>query len=238
MADAATTIRKDRLLSQGAHEIRNSAAVIIGYGRMLVGDRIGPLNDQQRKLLNDMSASAAKLAILADEMSFLALLQVGSVKFNKTRVELAPLILEEIPAVPPVPDHPTTIRLIDGAPRAAVDADETRLRPTLRALLFAHRRELISSDELCVALDRMTHQGRPAIRMSIAGVDLIDEVAHLPLGELSPFLEFRGGVGYTLSIAREVVIAHSGEILSRTRPREDPRYTPFIDGAVVVLPEA
>ena len=74
--------------------------------------------------------------------------------------------------------------------------------------------------------------------MTIAGADLIDELTGLPLGAMSPFLEFRGGIGYTLSIAREVVVAHGGEIVSRTRPREDPGHTPFIDGAAVVFPEA
>ena len=161
MVDAATTRQKDPLLSQGAHEIRNPTAVIIGYSRMLMGDKMGSLNDRQRKLLNEILTSAAKLTALADEMTFLGQLHVGSIKFDKTRLELAPLILEQIPSVPAVPDRDTTIRLIDRAPGAKIEGDRNHLRKTLQSLLFAHRRELIFSDELCVALDRVTHQGRP-----------------------------------------------------------------------------
>ena len=238
MPDAATTPMKHPMLSQGAHEIRNPAAVIIGYVRMLTGDKMGPINDRQRKLLNDILGSAGRLAALAEEMSFLGQLQVGSVKFNKTRIELAPLVLEQIALVPPTPDRETTIRLIDRAPGAVIDGDKKQLRTTLQSLLFAHRRELIHSDELCVTLDRVTHAARPAIRLTMAGADLINEVGRLPVSELSPFVEFRGGVGFTLSIAHQVVLAHDGEILSRTRPREDPKHSPYIDGAVLLLPEA
>jgi K+-sensing histidine kinase KdpD len=238
MVDAATTPMKHPMLSQGAHEIRNPAAVIIGYVRMLTGEKMGPVNGRQQKILNEISASAAKLAALAEEMSFLGQLQVGSVEFNKTRLQLAPLILAEIATVPAVPERETTIRLMDGAPDAVIDGDKTLLHRTLQALLIAHRRELIYSTELVLTLDRTTYEGRPAIRISMAGADLIDEVSHLPLPELAPFFEFRGNVGFSLSIAREVIVAHGGVILSRTRPREDPRHTPFIDGAVFLLPEA
>ena len=62
MSDTATPKAKDKALSHGAHEIRNSAAVIIGYLRMLTSDRMGAITEPQRRVLNEISKSAAKLS--------------------------------------------------------------------------------------------------------------------------------------------------------------------------------
>ena len=235
MADAATAKeKKDLLLSHGAHEIRNPVAVILGYVRILTSERTGPLTELQHKVLNDVAASTAKLAVLAEEMSFLARLLVGSTPFARTRVELSALIAAQIPSVGPGLERDVAINVIDNAPAAAVNGDAQRLGETFNSLMFAQRRELFTCDELCVAIDRVPGS-EPTVRVTIGGADRIDDLRRLPPSELIPLVELRGGVGYKLTIARHVIEAHGGRVFSRTEAGDTPRSVLNI-GAVVVLP--
>ena len=238
MANAATEPeKKDALLSQGAHEVRNAISVILGYARMLSSERLGPVSDSQRKAAVEIVNSAAKLKILADEMSQLSRLLAGGTTFIRNRVELAPLIAAQIPSVPPALDGNIGIRMIDDAPAAAVSGDAGLLGQALNALMFAHRRELVSSDELLVAIDRMADGGRPTVRLTIGGADRLAEVRRLPPSELEPLVEVRGGLGFKLSIARHLIECHGGRSLSRTEPGGTRDAQPTLVGAVVILPE-
>lgn len=231
------TEKKDALLSQGAHEVRNAISVILGYARMLSSERLGPVSDSQRKAAVEIVNSAAKLKILADEMSQLSRLLAGGTTFARTRIELAPLIAAQIPAVPPALDGNIGIRMIDDAPAAAVNGDAGLLGQALNALMFAHRRELFTGNELCVAIDRTTGDDQPTIRVTIGGADRLAEVRRLPPEELEPLVEVRGGVGFKLSIARHLIERHGGRSLSRTEPGGTRDAQPTLVGAVVILPE-
>jgi signal transduction histidine kinase len=236
MADAAKeTDKKDQVLSQCAHEVRNAISVILGYGRMF--ERLGPVNDSQRKAAGEIVNSAGKLKILADEMSQLARLMVGGTTFARIRIDLAPLIAAEIPSVPPGLDATVGIQMIDGAPAVAVSGDAGLLRQALNGLMFTHRRELVSPNDLYVAIDRMAAGDKPAIRVTIGGADRFAEMRRLPPSELEPLIELRGGVGLRLSIARHVIERHGGRTLSKTEPGATTEAQPTLVGAVVILPE-
>jgi hypothetical protein len=238
MADAATAAeKKDLLLSQGAHEIRNPVSVILGYVRMLMTDRLGPLTDMQRKVLGDVATSTVKLAALADEMSLLARLLAGGTPFARAHVELAALIAAEIPSVGPALERDVGLRVIDNAPGAPVNGDAQRLGEAVNSLMFAQRRELFTCDELCVAIDRVPGSDHRSIRMTIAGANRIEALRRLPTAEMTALVEFRSGLGYRLSIARLVIEAHRGRVFSIMEPGDIPKSVLNI-GTAVILPEA
>ena len=237
MTDAAKeTEKKDALLSQGAHEVRNAIAVIVGYARML--DRLGPVTDSQQKAAVEIVNSAGKLKILADEMSQLSRLLAGGTTLTRTRIEIAPLIAAQIPSVPPALDGDINIRVIDNAPGAAIEGDAGLIGQAFNALMFAHRRELFTGNELCVAIDRVTGGDQAGIRVTIGGADRLAEVRRLPPAELEPLVEVRGGVGFKLSLARHLIERHGGLSLSKTDPPVSRDAQPTLVGAAVILPEA
>ena len=161
-------------MAQGAHEIRNPAAVILGYVPMLLGERLGSLNDSQRKVVGEIGKSAAKLAELAREMSFLARLMEEGHRFQRVPVELGALIKAEIPEVAPALEREVGIHLIDQAPAFTLNGDPGKLREAFNSLMYNHRRELVTSDELCVAIDRVAGAQPAAVRVTIGGVDRLD----------------------------------------------------------------
>jgi signal transduction histidine kinase len=231
MAEAATSApKKDPLLSLGVHEFRTPVTVIAGYLRMLMTGRTGTLTDGQRRMLEEMEKSTARLSALIAEMSDLSVLEAGGATFNRGTVDLAPLIAAEIASLPAMTDREVAVTMVDVAPGAKVNGDPVRLRSAMAALLFAHRRELVTSNELRVRLRRVTHEGRAMIQITIAGADRVDQLEELPQGQLTAFDEFRGGVGFSLPIARLILHAHQGELWS---PKENNKAA-----AVVVLPEA
>lgn len=237
MADAATATEKDLLLSQGAHEVRNPVSVILGWVRMLASEKLGPLTDQQRTAVEQIANSTVKLAGLADEMSHLARLLVGNVRLVRGRLELARLLAEEIPSVPEPLGYVVTIRLIDNVPGAAVHADSTVLRTAFGSLMLAQRREVVTSDELCVVIDRVEGADHPTIRITLAGADRVEEVRRAPIASLAPLVESRGNIGFRLSIARYTIEAHGGRCFSQTEPDPNPLASPKIIGATILLPE-
>ena len=238
MADAATaTEKKDLLLSQGAHEIRTPASVILGYVRMLTTDRLGPLTDMQRNVLEHVANSTLRIAALAEEMSVLARLLEGGITFAGANVEIAALIAAEIPSVAPALDGDVGIRVIDNSEAAAVNGDAHRLRGAVNALLFNQRRELVTTDELCVAIDRVAGSDHGSIRMTIGGASRIEALRRLPTSEMTALVEFRSGLGYRLSIARRVIEAHRGRVFSIMEPGGIYKSVLNI-GTAVILPEA
>lgn len=237
MADAANSApRKNLLLRIGVHECRNPISIVLGYLRMLQTGRGGELTDMQRKMLSEMEKSTAKLHGVVEEMNDLSELEAGSASFNRGLVDLAALIAREIPNVAAA-ERAVTIRLIEPSSTVSVKADATRLAKAFNALMFSYSRELITSDELCVALDRVGGSAPPEVRVTLAGADVIDQLRLLPESELSPLVEFRGGLGYRLSIAARVIEGHGGRAFSKLDPDSKPDH-PKTSAAVVILPEA
>src|SRR5918993_4852033 len=100
MAVPPTDPRWPKVLSLSVHEFRTPMTVIAGYIRMLLKDRAGPLNDQQRKLLEEAEKSCGRLSGLIAEMSDLANLEAGSAPFNRSGVDVGPLVAEIIGVLP------------------------------------------------------------------------------------------------------------------------------------------
>jgi signal transduction histidine kinase len=229
--------RKNTLLRIGVHECRTPLSVILGYISMLTAGRAGELTDMQRHMLGEMKKVAARMTDLVQEMADLSLLEAGSATFTKGAVDLGALLAEEIPNVDPAAEREVTIRVIDESPAVILNADRAMLRRAFNSLMFSSRRELVTSTELCVELNRVTDAHSPEVRVTIAGADRIEELRHLPESELDPLVEFRSGLGYGLSIARKVIEAHGGRTFSETQPGPDPD-SPRVLGAVAILPEA
>src|SRR5688500_2162331 len=94
-----------RLLSLSVHEFRTPITVVAGYIRMLLKDRAGALNDQQRRLLEEAEKSCGRLSSLVAEMSDLSNLEAGNGSFNRSRLDLSGLLKDAIAGLPALPDR-------------------------------------------------------------------------------------------------------------------------------------
>ena len=222
---------KDPLLSLAVHEFRSPVTVIAGYLRMVLGDRAGTLNEKQQKMLHEVEKSVGRLSGLIAELSDLSHLEGGGAKFTRGSVDLAALLTETIAELPPLTDgRVITVTLQNHAPGATVEGDRSRLRTAFTSLLYALKRELVSTDELRASLRRVARNGKPTLQIAIGGSDRIESLEQLAPADLQGFDDYRiGGIGFTLPMAHRILDRHRGELWS---PNENPKA-----GAIVVLPE-
>lgn len=221
-----------RLLSLSVHEFRTPVTVVAGYIRMLLKDRAGALNDQQRRLLEEAEKSCGRLSSLLAEMSDLSNLEAGTGTFNRSAVDLPGLLADAIAGLPEVPDRNVEVDLARNRNGKAVpvEGDPVRLKTAFTSLLNALRRELVTSDRLFVRQRMRQQGGRSVWWIAFADGDHIAALEDADPGSLRTFDEWRGGCGLSLAVARRIFDAHDGAIWS---PDQDVRC-----GAVVMLPGA
>jgi signal transduction histidine kinase len=213
------------VLSQASHELRTPLSVAAGYLRMILGERSGPLTEQQRQFMTEVEKATRKIHALTEELSELAKFDAEDPKertaFTRTPVAIGALVNEAIASLPPLPDdRQIALELQDNAPDARVDGDPQRLLKAVSSVLYMTRRELVGSERLIVRLRRVGLDAGSVLRVDIAGDHRIDAVQSLPEQELARFNEKRGGCGLAPSIARRILSEHDGHIWSTTRSAE------------------
>lgn len=208
MAVPATDPRWPKVLSLSVHEFRTPITVVAGYIRMLLKDRAGPLNDNQRRLLEEAEKSCARLSALLAEVSELSNLEAGTAPLNKGSVDVAALLREAVATLPPMPDRDVPVTLDLNEEPVPFQGDAARLTQGFGAVIAALRRELIGEDGLTV-------RGRAAgdaYEILIGDPETIAALQGESAAELGVFDEWRGGVGLSLAVARRILNAHGASI--------------------------
>ena len=190
--------------------------VVAGYIRMLLKDRAGPLNDQQRKLLEEAEKSCARLSALLAEVSELSNLEAGTAPLNKGPVDLNALLADAVAKLPPLPDREVPVTLDRTEGEAPFEGDAARLTQAFTSVIAALRRELIGEDGLIV---RGRRDGG-AYEVLIGDPDTIDALEREGADGRGVFDEWRGGVGLTLAVARRVLNAHGATIAAAPEGRK------------------
>ena len=83
-----------RALSLAVHELRTPVTVVSGYLRMLLKEQGGPISEKQRKMLEEMERSCARIAALVTEMSELGKLESGDLAVARQPFDFAALVAE------------------------------------------------------------------------------------------------------------------------------------------------
>lgn len=215
-----------KVLSLTVHEFRTPLTVVAGYLRMLSTDRVGPLSDAQRRVVEEAERSCGRLSNLVSEMSEVAHLHQGRVSFLRSPVGLAGIL--------------DAIQLTDGSDRPVhqehaaledvmVEGDAARLRHALSAVATATGREIMDGQPLFVlASIRQTPGGRHAV-VAMGSEAAARKALAAGAASLPPFDETRGGSGLSLIVARQVLEQHGATLWGS--PDDQGRA-----GATVVLP--
>jgi len=208
--------RWPKVLSLSVHEFRTPMTVVAGYIRMLLKDRAGALNDQQRRLLEEAEKSCARLSGLIAEVSELSQLEGGSAPFNKSEADLRAILEDSVARLPALPDREVAVTLETGAQPALLSADPVRLGQALSSVIAALRRELIGDEGLVVRQQRSA-EGHEIL---IGEAPTIAALSSEPAGSRGLFDEWRGGVGLSLMVARRVIEAHDGALYGAPEGRK------------------
>jgi signal transduction histidine kinase len=222
--------KKDPFLALLRHEVSNPAGAIVGFLRMILAERLGPLTDQQRQALGHVERSAGRLSRLSEHLNELSLLEGGGLTFAREQIGVESLIDAHRGPLRLEDSREIGIVVSNHAAGATLVGDRVQLGKALDALLFALARELGTASDLCVSLRRATCADRPMLKVTIADRERVEQLEGSGAADLSPFDEYAfGGVGLSVVVARGIVYAHQGELWS---PRENPKAA-----ALILLPE-
>ena len=211
-----TDPRWPKILSLSVHEFRTPMTVVAGYIRMLLKERAGALNDQQRKLLEEAEKSCGRLSALVAEVSELSNLESGTAPFNRSRTDLQTLLTEAVADLPPLPDREVPVTLDLDANPAPIEADPVRLKQALASVIVGLRRELVDDEGLQVRQRRLG--GRYEVLFGDAAT--IAALDKEPDQGRAVFDEWRGGVGLSLAVARRILNAHDATIQGAPNERK------------------
>ena len=216
-----------KLLSLAVHEFRTPLTVVAGYLRMLSTDRVGPLTDAQRRVIEEAERSCGKLSALLTEVSEVAHFHQGRLTFMRGPVALA-RVLSGI-TVRTADDRQTGVIVGDGLGDATVNGDAARLGSALSAIAAATARENFDSETLHVLPALREKNGTREALVAIGSETAAQAILAAPLDALPPFDSIRGGNGLSLVVARQVLEEHGARLFGA--PGERPKA-----GAGIALP--
>jgi len=75
--------RRTIALASAAHELKTPLSVMTGYTDLLLGQLLGPLNEQQRKVLEEMKQSGLRLQRFVQDFLAFSALESGKIRIGK-----------------------------------------------------------------------------------------------------------------------------------------------------------
>jgi signal transduction histidine kinase len=75
--------RRTLALASAAHELKTPLSVMTGYTDLLLGQLLGPLNEQQRKVLEEMKQSGLRLQRFVQDFLAFSALESGKIRISK-----------------------------------------------------------------------------------------------------------------------------------------------------------
>jgi two-component system, sensor histidine kinase and response regulator len=230
--------RTGAALGTAAHQLKTPLAIVAGYVDILLSERVGALNDRQRKMLEESSLNCARLRRFVDDFLSFSALEAGKIilkleegdlhvclselrqywlpSFSKKEVALT-LAHPRVP-VPPFPfDYDKIQHVISNLLENALKF--TPAGGAVELALEPYYWERRSSAGRYVGEDRRRRSSRAPNTMRVSVTDTGPGVGPEYRQEIfEDFVklpcgrEASSGMGLGLAIARRFVLAHGGKI--------------------------
>ena len=201
-----------RAMSLAVHELRTPVTVVSGYLRMLLRGQAGPLNEKQKKMLEEADRSCSRLGALVAEMSDFGKLEGGDVAFARHDFDLAALATELASGLHDGEDRGVHLEARAATP-VMVTGDRPRIAAAVKALMLSALRERVEPGVMVVRCSAGT--GRPAWAiLAIGDAESLPGLEGAAPAPTPGFDEWRGGLGLALPVARRVIEAHGGSVWS------------------------
>lgn len=224
---------KSEFLATAAHELRTPLASIIGFAELLMSQDYDA--ETRRDLMETIHRHSSKLAGLVNELLDLARIEVRAGKDFNIRIQALLPIIDATVRHLMVPGDPrkVALKLAGSLPSAAVDADKLE-QALLNVLANAYK---YSPKGGAIELATLTRQGAGGLQVGIAVTDHgigmnVDAAARA--GERFYRADNAGGIpgaGLGLSLVKEILDIHCGELQIESRPGEGATVTLWLPAA-------
>lgn len=217
-AEAANRL-KDEFVSIVSHELRTPLNAILGWAAVLRRAQADPALTQ--RALQSVHDNATRQARLIEELLDFSRIASGRLALTREDVELRDLLRGVVETMIPQTAARNVTLELSPVPAVLIRGDSSRLEQVFFNLLGNALKFTPEGGRISVSVER--HEGTVAVRVTDSGVGIDPQV--LPFifdrfrqGEEAARREY-GGLGLGLSIARQLVEAHGGEISASSRGR-------------------
>ena len=83
---------KGEFLSVASHELRTPLSVITGFAEILVREKVGPLNDEQKRRVRKIMMQGQRLNRIVDELLDLSRIRSGKIDVRRDVFDLVPVL--------------------------------------------------------------------------------------------------------------------------------------------------
>jgi signal transduction histidine kinase len=223
-----------------SHQLSTPLTPIAGYLRILRSEKLGPLTPQQRRILDAMLLSAARLTHVVDNLSDFASLRAGRAPILEGPVQpdrLADEVVAELRQ--PIRDARLHVA-VSPAGGEPVIADPRKLRQALANLVSNAVKFSPHGADVLVEVTRAPGKLRFAVYDQGPGIAAAEQEAVFePMHHAATRGEESArpaGSGLGLPVARRIAEAHGGRVWVESPPRSQPAHLPrHYGGCKVVL---
>jgi len=207
-----------RALSLAVHEFRTPVTVVGGYLRMLLKEQGGPLNDKQRRMLEEAERACTRLSTLVGEMSDLGRLEAHELAMARQEIEINSLATELASDMHEGDERGVRVEVTQADQPLVVTADRARMKAAVSTLMRAAVRERGEPGVIVADCSAAEFEGTRWAVLAIGEGALIPALRQVR-GTTNDFNEWHGGLGLALPVARRVIEAHGGALWSATDAR-------------------
>ncbi len=216
--------RRDRFVSDAAHELKTPLAILRSYLETLTEDLGAGLSDQQQEFLQAAAVGARRLQRLIDGLLDLAALETGRLPLVLGPVSSGDVVASVVEELRP---FAVAARVaLAAAPTAdlTVRADLERLGQVLRNLVENGLKYTAPGGEVAVAVEQRGDRAVICVRDTGVGIPaeilprIFDEFVRVPGSNLTE------GAGLGLAIVRRLAMAMGGRVWVQSTPGSGSRF--------------
>lgn len=218
-----TDQRRDQLLADTTHELRTPLNGMVGIAEALASGSLGPVSDEQKRNLDLIISGGVGLAMTVNDILDFARLHENKINLDRTAFFLAPLIQRILGLHQPLL-RGKELRLVTELPPElpAVSADENRVAQILHNLVG---NAVKFTEQGTVTVSAEARDTFIWISVEDTGSGIDPEMVEHIFERFQQGQEMNKGLGLGLSITRELVRLHGGDIKAEPRAQEGTRFT-------------
>ena len=206
---------KDELLSNVSHELKTPITSIKGYSELIVDEKLGKINEQQKNAMEVVVRNSERLNRLIDSLIYLTLVRVGKVKYKFGQIRIDNIIDSVVCDISQLVEKKgLTIEKKIPTSLASINGDEDKIIEVLINLIDNAIKFTPIGGKITVEAD--AEGDNLHIRVSDTGIGIPPEhIANM-------FQEFYqidasstrnyGGAGLGLYISKTIIEGHNGKI--------------------------
>ncbi len=221
-------LAKSEFISSVSHELRTPLNAIIGFSKLLLNPRIGPLNEDQTDYMNDVVQGGEHLLQLINDILDIAKIEAGKLVVNVEPFYLSELLEQSLTIVrEKALAHNLALttdledRVLELPP---IFADQRKIKQIMYNLLSNAVKFTPDGGAISVEahLEETAQRVVISVKDSGIGIPLADQQRVFGAFEQvdSSYARQQQGTGLGLALTRRIVELHGGEIWLQSAPNE------------------